>query len=147
MDLKEFIVETISSLVDATADLQKKYENTGVVLNPLLSNKERDIYNHSDIRHTYRRVEQISFDVAVTASSSTSGVGKGGLRVMSIEVGGEASRSISNESISRVSFSLPLVLPVASIEADNRENPARQIDEAKKRAENTPPEDPWILQP
>ena len=101
MDLKEFIKETIVGLVEASRELQQQFEKDGVVINPPVSSKERDLYRHGDTRHQYRRVEQVTFDVAVTASSETSGGGKAGLKVLSFEVGADGSHSRLNEQVSR----------------------------------------------
>ena len=53
----------------------------------------------------------IDFDVAVTAIETDGTKGGGGLRVAQLfQAGIEANRSTENQSISRVKFSLPLVL-------------------------------------
>ena len=56
-------------------------------------------------------VEEVNFDVAVTASETDGTKGGGGIKVAQILHGGiETSKSTENQSISRVRFSLPLVL-------------------------------------
>jgi len=120
MNLKEFIVETISGIIEATEELQSGFEGRGVIVNPPVSFKERDLYRHEDERTTYRRIETIEFDVAVTAASELNGGGKASLKVFSVEAtldGGGAKR---HEEVSRVRFSLPVVLSPAAVKGVNR---------------------------
>lgn len=137
MDLKEFIKETIVGIVEASRELQERFEKDGVIINPPVSLKERDLYEHEDTRHRYRRVETIEFDVAVTASSESSGGGKAGLKVLSFEAGGEGRHLRQNEQVSRVKFSLPLVLSPASIEGENKAAAQRQAKEQADRLRQT----------
>ncbi|WP_299953799.1 trypco2 family protein [uncultured Roseobacter sp.] len=133
MDLKDFVKETIAGIVDATTELQEIYEEKGVVVNPPVSVQERDLYEENNADHTYRRVETIEFDVAVTASSETGGGAKAGLRILSAEAGLDGKRSHSSEEISRVKFSVPISLPPSKAEGDNRQardENRRKSDEA-----------------
>ena len=43
MDLKDFIIETISSIVEASKELSEKYGASGTVINPPASS-----HNHDD---------------------------------------------------------------------------------------------------
>ena len=121
MELKEFIKETISGILDATLDLQEAYEETGIFLNPPVSVKERDLFEENAPGSTYRRVETVEFDVAVTAASDSSGGGRAGLRIMSIEAGASGEHRRSNEQVSRVKFSIPITLPKSLAEGVNKE--------------------------
>ncbi len=82
-----------------------------------------------------RRVQNVSFDVAVTASSEKSGGAKAGIRVMSIEVGAKGDKTVSAEQVSRVSFKIPITLKPSSHEATNIAQRDREIaeDEAASR--------------
>ncbi|MDW3225104.1 MAG: trypco2 family protein [Paracoccaceae bacterium] len=127
MDLKEFIKETISGIVDATAELQSEYDEMGILINPPVSNSERDLFEEGSIDHTYRRVESVEFDVAVTATNETSGGGKAGLKILSMEAGARGDHLRSNEEISRVKFSIPIALAPSSAEGRSREARERLI--------------------
>ena len=133
MDLKDFIKETIVGIVEASRELQERFEKEGVIINPPVSLKERDLYEHGDTRHKYRRVETVEFDVAVTASTESSGGGKAGLKVLSFDAAAEGRHSRQSEQVSRVRFSLPLVLSPASIEGVNKEAAKRQAEEQAER--------------
>lgn len=126
MDLKEFIKETVAAIVDATSELQVEYESKGVIVNPPVSVKERDLYEHGNTTYRYRRVETIEFDVAVTAASETMGGAKAGLRIFAAEVGADGSHARNHEEVSRVKFSIPIVLSPADIERTNKDNAAAE---------------------
>lgn len=144
MDLKDFIKETVIGLVEATKELQEQFEKDGVIINPPVSLKERDLYEHSDIRHRYRRVEVIEFDVAVTASSESTGGGRAGLKVLAFEAGADGRHMRQNEQVSRVKFSVPLVLSPASIEGENKEAAKKAADEQNARMRNPGGGDSWL---
>ncbi|NCQ66118.1 MAG: hypothetical protein GW748_00020 [Alphaproteobacteria bacterium] len=121
MDLKDFILETISSIADATSDLQEKYSKEGIIINPPADEygKGKD-YKNGDPNYTIRRVQNINFDVAVTAYSEQAGGGKAIIKVMSVlELDSDGKKSISAEQVSRVSFEVPMTLKPSKNEAEN----------------------------
>lgn len=121
MDIKDFIKETVSAIVDATSELQEEYEQKNVIINPPVSVQERDLYEEDGAGHTYRRVEIVDFDIAVTASSETGGGGKAGLRILSVEAGVDGKHVRSSEHASRVKFSIPITLSPSGAETRNKE--------------------------
>ena len=121
MDIKDFIIETISAIADATTELQSDYEEQGVIINPPVSVKERDLYEDGGIGSHYRRVETVEFDIAVTAASETSGGGKAGLKILAIEAGADGQHSRRKEDVSRVKFSVPISLSPSSAEGANKD--------------------------
>ena len=120
MDLKDFIKETVSGIVNATSELQSEFESHGVVINPPVSTTDRDLYEHEEKGHRYRRVEVIEFDVAVTAASGSAGEAKAGLRIFSAEAGIDGKHSRNNEEVSRVRFAIPIVFSPARVEIANK---------------------------
>jgi len=141
MDLKEFIKETIGSIVEASRELQIKYKNEGVVVNPPVSVTERDLFDEGSTRHTYRRVENINFDVAITANTETTGGGKASLKIFSIEAGAQGELSKSNENVSRVNFSIPITLSASSEETTNKNKREREDEETTEELKQA--EDNW----
>lgn len=131
MDLKDFIKETICGIVDATLELQASYEKSDVIINPPVSVKERELYEEDGPGHTYRRVEIVDFDVAVTASSESAGGGKAGLRILSLEAGIDGKHVRTSEQASRVKFSIPITLSPSGAEARNKE-----VLEARKKEDS-----------
>ncbi len=132
MDLKEFILETISAITDATSELQKKYSDDDVIINPPSALSGKDVFQTGSSNYTMRRVQNISFDVAVTASSEKAGGGEAGIKVLSIELGADGRKTVSDEQVSRVSFEVPMTLKPSGHEAKNM---AKRVSEEQKPAE------------
>jgi hypothetical protein len=120
MEIKEFIQECISSIVEAAISLQEKHANQGAIINPPAgpSNTETFVAGSSTYRH--RRVQNIEFDLALTTSSSTEGGGKGGVRIFGADINAAASHARNHEQISRVKFSIPVSLPESDQGEANR---------------------------
>jgi hypothetical protein len=135
MDLKDFIKETISAIADATEELQAEYLDAGLIVNPPTDSNGTDVYETNSKVHTYRRIKEIEFDVAVSAESNTKGGGAAGLRVLSVELKGGAEHARSSETVSRVQFSIPIVLAPAPEEAVHieRRKKAQEEREASRR--------------
>lgn len=132
MDLQDFIKETIRGIATATKDLQFELEDKGVIVNPPLNSSRRDLYLHEDSTSILRRVEVVDFDVAVTAASETAGGGKAGLKVFSLDASAGGTHARTNEQVSRVRFSVSLVLAPTVVEGRNR---AAMDTERDKRRE------------
>ena len=128
MDLKEFIKETVSGIVNASKELTEEGLG-GAILNPPTDLHSSSIYEEDGVEFVYRRVGNIEFDVAVTVEDDSHKEGKAGLRVFSSELGGGASKGNRNEVVSRVRFSMSITFPRTNEELMNR----YQADEAKKQ--------------
>lgn len=108
MELKEFIKTAIVNITEAVSDLQKDLDN-GTVINPTLL--QGDYGKSIVINNEVRVIERLNFDVAVTASESSGleGGAKAGISIFGAKVGAET--NAKTENISRLTFSIPLVLP------------------------------------
>lgn len=109
MELKDFIKAAITDITDAVSELQNELTN-GAIINPPL---QRDYTNRTitAIGQGIRPIEQLSFDVAVTIgeTSGVDGHAKAGISIFGAKVG--ATTSAKMENASRISFSIPVVLP------------------------------------
>jgi hypothetical protein len=139
MDLKDFIKETISAIVESTKELQAQFEHAGVIVNPPVSIKEPNLYEHENTAHRYRRVETIEFDVAVTAATESSGGAKAGLKIFSAEVGADGKHARNREEVSRVKFSIPIVLSPADVEKANKVLAEGAMKKAAEKAREAGP--------
>ncbi len=119
MDLKDFIKETVSAIVSATAELQQELAPTGAIINPPTSGNSDMTFEKNSAFHTLRKVEVVDFDVAVTARSETSGEAKVGVSILMVEIGGKADHGKATENASRVRFQIPIVLPPSPEEDKN----------------------------
>ena len=135
MDLKEFITETITGIIEATNELQEKWSDDGVIVNPPVDSKQSNLFKEGGTGHVYRQIQNVSFDVAVTAATETGGGGKAGLKVFSAEVGVDGTHTRQNEEVSRVQFSIPLTLRASVAESEHRKQRRKVSEESAKRNE------------
>ncbi|SHI42682.1 hypothetical protein SAMN04488012_101328 [Palleronia salina] len=131
MDLKDFVKETISSIVEATNELQDEWGDQGVIVNPPVSTLAPGTYKQNSSTHTFRAIQTIKFDVAVTASSQTGGGGKVGVKVWVFEAGTEGEHARHHEEVSRVQFEVPLTLRPSETETTNRDHQQAEKGKAK----------------
>ena len=133
MDLKDFIRETLKSVIEATDEIAREYESSKIIINPPVSDRDRSLYLGESTSHIHRRVEEVTFDVAVTATAETGGGVNTGLRVFSAEVNAGASHERQREEVSRVKFVIPIVLSPSRAEVENRQLERQQKDEFEQQ--------------
>ncbi len=95
MELKDFIEQSVSDIVEATRNLKQKYNKDNCCLAPRFS------VDINDVLHN------INFDIAVTTSENgTAKAGsKIGISVLGANIKGE--KGFTNENCSRIKFSIP----------------------------------------
>ena len=120
MELKEFITATITAIAEATSDLQSALAKNGIIINPPTDQSGSGVFEEKSAEFTLRRVQTVSFDVAVTASTGLSGEGGGGIKVWSAEIGGKIEKSSNDERVSRVQFEIPMTFEPSDDERSNR---------------------------
>ena len=97
MDVKEFVSETLSQIIDGIVDVQQRTKEKGAVVAP-----------HHDFR------QKVSFDVAVTVIEGKETTGKAGISVWSIGGGISGKSEMSSSTVSRIKFEIPIELPKGS---------------------------------
>lgn len=112
MELKEFVKTAIRDITNAVSELQSEITN-GAIVNPTLPNSvaSKTLLVDNEIRP----IEHLAFDVAVTATeaSGIDGTAKAGISIFGAKIGSES--SAKTENASRISFSIPLVLPATHV--------------------------------
>lgn len=117
MELKEFIKTAITDITDAVSELQSELKN-GAIVSPSLPHAisngtvldpENDKVN--------RPISKIDFDVAITVgdSDSVEAGAKAGIQIFSAKLGSET--KTHTENVSRMTFSIPLVLPTTHVKS------------------------------
>lgn len=127
MDLKEFIVQSISAIADATVELQEKYSKQDIVINPPSAQSGGDVFQPGSENYTMRRVQRVEFDVAVTIGDTVEGRAGASIKVWSMEIGGERAKSAQSESVSRVRFAVPMTLKPSAHETSNSHKKAQIV--------------------
>jgi len=103
MDLESFIAETLRQIITGIKAAQRHEDCKGARINP---------EKWPAIASGYKEMHVIEFDVALTVSAGTEKQGKGNIGVASIlGIGGQASSTSTNSSVSRIKFEIPVVLP------------------------------------
>lgn len=112
MELKEFIKTAITDITEAVSELQEELKN-GTIVNPSLTQGEHG--KSLVVDNEVRMMERLNFDIAVTATEATelNGNAKAGISVFGAKVGAENKER--TENVSRLTFSLPLVLPATHV--------------------------------
>ena len=117
MDLKDFVAETLTSILEGVSNAQEKAKELGAFVNP--GGLMRNVSNVSDNsiwdNRTNNFAQQVNFDVAVTAEDSATGGAK--IRVLSGILGGDigGEKANKNSIVSRVQFSVPILLPAHDV--------------------------------
>ena len=131
MDLKEFVSETLLSIIAGVNEAQEKAKDHGAHVNPggLTRNTKNIADNSIWDNSTNNYAQQVSFDVAVTAEDSAKGGAK--VKVLSGILGGDIGGEKGNKNViaSRVQFMVPVLLP-----SQNVENPKARPSKRKRTA-------------
>lgn len=114
MELKEFIKTAITDITEAVSELQGELDN-GTIVNPTLPNSIA--LKTLTVNDEIRPIEQLAFDVAVTAteSSGIDGSAKAGISIFGAKVGSETNTKMEN--VSRLTFSIPIVFPTTHVKS------------------------------
>ncbi|MGR4864278.1 hypothetical protein [Caulobacter sp. LARHSG274] len=108
MNVDDFVKESILQIMKGVQDAQDAWrsgENKGHI-NPVWGGHDG----------ASRNMRDISFDIAVTATETSTSCIKGGLKVVAVgEFGGSGDQATKNESVSRLTFSVPILPPVTFI--------------------------------
>lgn len=113
MELDKFITETLNAVVKGVKNSQDFAFENGARINPYIrdfdENKTLTTFFKND--DCLRAVSTINFDIAVSTSNEQESGAKGGISVMSLNIGGTLSDKDVKETVSRIKFSINVVLP------------------------------------
>jgi hypothetical protein len=112
-EANEFISDTLKSIIKGVKDSQDFAKEHGARINPHVGkwDVEKSLTTYYGKEEGARGISTIDFDIAVTASNSQESGGEGGINVFSVKLGGKLSDAEKNETVSRIKFSLNVVLP------------------------------------
>lgn len=108
MDVKEFISEALTQIVDGVVDAQQQTKEKNAVIVPC-----------------YKNLKTVTFDIAVTVIEGKETSGKAGISVWSIGAGVGGKTESSSSTVSRIKFEIPLELPEGSERPKEREHAKR----------------------
>ena len=112
MELKQFVKESLLQIIQGVKEAQAESEGTGAHINPIgMSIMRNDLkgkrFGPKDLTIT----ETIEFDIAVMAMEGKEA--KGGIGVVTgiFSLGGGGKTEVQTSNVSRLKFSVPVVLP------------------------------------
>lgn len=119
LDLQTFVTSTLVQIAKGISNAQEELKGTGALVNPGLrgmfaSAKISDPVVY--ISGVQVHIKDVSFDVAITASDEQSAEAGAGIKVWGTRLGADGKISSENSTVSRVQFSVPIVLPFATIQ-------------------------------
>ena len=108
MELKDFIKATLEQIVEGVASAQQSIKNSGGIINPSNMAFHRDgAWN----RYDHAMPQEVMFDVGLT-STDKSGSSEGiGVFLGSISLGKKNEIGIEQTAVTKVKFTVPLILP------------------------------------
>lgn len=115
MNLDEFISETIKAITKGVKDSQQFVRDSGGRLNPIRMQNRSDLSGRDNVfygsEENARPLTLIEFDIAVTVSNQNESGVNGGITVLGINVGGKDASANSNQTVSRIKFTIGASLP------------------------------------
>ena len=104
MELEQFVHDTLVGIAKGVTTARGSLQNMEATVNPVPQGQKDFVVDQA-----------VDFDVAVTVGQSVDGQAKGGLEVMSIGLSGKVSGAKTNESVSRIKFSVRMSLPTTAV--------------------------------
>jgi hypothetical protein len=110
MELREFISNTLTQLIDGITNAQEYAQSKGAIINPLEGFKS-NFEKMSRTLDSLQLVHIIEFDVAVSVAENKQLKGGIGIVVPELSMGYQGKIDNQKSVISRVQFSIPIILP------------------------------------
>ncbi|MPS72002.1 MAG: hypothetical protein E2590_02520 [Chryseobacterium sp.] len=116
MELDKFISETIQAIIKSINDTSEYAEKNGAIINPIFLESDDD-YDYKttiwrkDKQDGRRALTKLDFDIAVTVSNENNNKIGGGIKVQVLNLGASTSDKDSNQTSSRIKFSLNVAFP------------------------------------
>tara|TARA_R110000744_G_scaffold279424_1_gene391669 strand:+ start:427 stop:816 length:390 start_codon:yes stop_codon:yes gene_type:complete len=108
MDLKDYIKNTISAISEAIRESQQELADKGVIVNPekVEIGKNGEKLLRSD---GWRYVQNLEFDILVSAEDGSGSTGGGGLKVAGLlNIGAELKESTNQQQANKIKFAIPV---------------------------------------
>ncbi len=108
MELKDFIKETITQIVIGVVEAQVEISQHGAEINPKkVQFKEAGQFNY----YNSGKPQYVEFDVGLTSIQKSGSIEGIGVFLGSISLGKKNDEGAEHTAVSRIKFSLPVVLP------------------------------------
>ena len=110
MDLKEFTKQTLAQIVEGAKEANAELEKINAFI-PYTDMENTKATYTIDVDKVKRLVINVDFDVAITTTEAENANGGASLKVASLlNIGGGGETKTENQTVSRIKYTLPLVL-------------------------------------
>lgn len=136
MELKEFVKEALTQIVEGVQESQDKIREHGGYVNPSIRIGKGSGQSHVSSLSDGQNIYTVDFNIAISVSENTGSKADGKLTVASVlSLGGGTSSSESNSTLSKIAFKIPLALPVDPMSKQNLID--EDADKERKKREQT----------
>ena len=118
MELKNFIVGTVSETIEAIKELQTKYTAPEVLINPDIVYGQIGSFwigKHSKDNISKRRIQEIKIRASLEVTDSKASEGGAGINISALKMGGKKGYSQNESENSYIEFDIPIALPTISV--------------------------------
>ncbi len=118
MELKNFIVGTVSETIEAIKELQTKYTAPEVLINPDIVYGQKGSFwigKHSKDNISKRRIQEIKIRASLEVTDSKASEGGAGINISALKMGGKKGYSQNESENSYIEFDIPIALPTISV--------------------------------
>lgn len=115
MKLKDFVKTAINDITSAVSELQSELQN-GAIVSPSMPCAISNVTIKDPRTKCNRKISSIDFDVATTVETSDKIEAGGGVGIQIVSAKIENNNEESTGNVSRIAFSIPVVLPTYNIE-------------------------------
>lgn len=135
MELKEFICETLSQIAAGVEAAQTEVRDAGGFVNPAhrVGKQEQD-KAYFGVLTSGQNIFLVDFDVTVSVVEATETEGKARLNVggfVNLGTGGQS--STSSTETNRISFKVPLAMPVDAVSAEELKKQDEALAERRRK--------------
>jgi hypothetical protein len=115
--LEDFITETLTQIIRGVKNANVIAKEYGAIINPATAhrNSQGDLQVSSSQILT-RPVQEIDFDIAITAAEKSDTKGGAGVFISIVGIGTQLRDSTENSTVSRIKFRVPIKLPTGKVE-------------------------------
>lgn len=135
MELKEFVKETLSQVAAGIEAAQTEVRDCGGFVNPAHRvNPVNSSEAHFGVLTNGQNIFLVDFDVSVTVVEESGKSANAKLQVASLlNVGGGAESNTSNAATNRISFKVPLGLPVDVVSEEQLKEQDEKLREKRRK--------------
>ncbi len=111
MELKKFVSTALIELIDGVVEAQKHAESNRALITPGWDTKVTRLSGNVEDHDFLWEPHMVEFDIAVTTGDVTGGTAEAGLFVGAFSIGSQVKGETTNQTLSRIKFSIPVYFP------------------------------------